>query len=177
MTSDEAQSHYLDRVCESLRATGHQINRALYAYSLLSIVALASLLELDPHASRLHPIRRQPHVLPALPATSVSVAIACGLMYHTGLILHEEHLCDTAVALYRASGFDHPTLKGICCPPTRSRNSTHGRTARDNHTGQLPADLPACALAHNPSFLWGYPSPRRSQSRPGWQPCTSRRGR
>ena len=46
VTSDEAQSHYLDRVCESLRATGHQINRALYAYSLLSIVALASLLEL-----------------------------------------------------------------------------------------------------------------------------------
>ena len=79
----------------------------------------------DPHASRLHPIRRQPHVLPALPATSVSVAIACGLMYHTGLILHEEHLCDTAVALYRASGFDHPTLKAsavhpleVATPPT-----------------------------------------------------------
>ena len=46
-------------------------------------------------------------------------------MYHTGLILHEEHLCDTAVALYRASGFDHPTLKAsavhpleVATPPT-----------------------------------------------------------
>jgi hypothetical protein len=125
MTSEEAQKDYLDRVCESLRTTGNQINRALYSYSVLSIGAIAFLLELI-HTSAGYTLFgvSLTFSLPFLLA-AISTGIACGLMYHTGLIFHEERLCDTAVDLYRAAGFDHPTLKAsavhpleVATPPT-----------------------------------------------------------
>ena len=116
------QLHYIDKIHTTLVEAGSQIDKVVFAQSLVTLIILALATEIITAGREYSLEGLRLFISPPLILVSGSILIGFLLMCQFGLVKHEEKLRNTILRLYNEIGYSDPSMLDLVANPLESPN-------------------------------------------------------